>query len=129
MQNLSFNPGSHRITAKAWDDLGAFSNVIDLTVQSSCSNSTNRTVRIFFPQNGAVFTSSGGKASVEIIATAANNLNYSVTQIYVDGAVVFSTASKTVDVKENLSTGTHRITVKGWDSSGAFSSSVAVAVN
>ncbi len=126
--NLNLSVGSHRITTKAWDDLGAFSSLINLTVQASCTNSTNRTVHICAPQNGASFTSTGGKASVEIIATAATNLNYSVTQIYVDGSVVFSTASKTVDVKEALSTGTHRITVKGWDSSGAFSSSINVAV-
>jgi hypothetical protein len=126
--NLSFNPGSHRITAKAWDDLGAFSNVINLTVQSSCNNSTNRTVHICFPQNGASFTSSGGKAPIEIVAAAASNLNYSATQVYVDGTLVFSTASKAVDVKQNLSIGSHRITVKGWDSSGAFSSSIKITV-
>jgi hypothetical protein len=126
--NLSFNPGSHRVTAKAWDDLGAFSSVINLTVQSSCSNSTNRTVHICLPQSGASFTNSGGKASVEIVAAAASNLNYSATQVYVDGSVVFSTASKAVDVKENLSIGSHRITVKGWDSSGAFSTVVMVTV-
>ena len=126
--NLSFNPGSHRITAKAWDDLGAFSNTLNLTVQSSCSNSTNHTVHICFPQNGASFTNSGGKASIEIIAAAASNLNYSATQVYVDGSVVFSSASKAVDVKENLSIGSHRITVKGWDSSGAFSTTVNITV-
>jgi hypothetical protein len=126
--NLSFNPGSHRVTAKAWDDLGAFSSVINLTVQSSCSNSTNRTVHICLPKSGASFTNSGGKASVEIVAAAASNLNYSATQVYVDGSVVFSTASKAVDVKENLSIGSHRITVKGWDSSGAFSTLVMVTV-
>jgi len=127
--NLKLSAGAHRITAKAWDDLGAFSSVINLTVQASCANSTNRTVHICAPTNGASFTSSGGKASIEVIATAATNLSYSATQVYVDGSVVFSTASKTVDVKENLSIGTHRITVKGWDSSGAFSSSVVVSVH
>lgn len=126
--NLHLALGSHRITAKAWDDMGAFSSVINLTVQASCTNNTNRTVHICAPTNRASFTSSGGKASLEITATAASNLNYNTTQIYVDGSVVFSTGSKTVDVKENLSTGTHRITVKGWDTSGAFSSTINVTV-
>ena len=127
--NLNLSVGRHRITAKAWDGAGAFSSVVNLTVQASCTNSTNRTVHICAPINGASFANSGGKATVEIIATAATNLNYSATQVYVDGRVVFSTSSKSVDVKETLSTGSHRITVKGWDSSGAFSSTVNVAVN
>jgi hypothetical protein len=126
--NLDLSPGKHRITAKAWDDAGSFSSTINLTVQASCTNSTNHTVHICAPNNGASFTSSGGKASVEIIATAASNLSYSATQIYVDGKVVFSTASKSVDDTESVATGAHRITVKGWDSSGAFSSTLFVNV-
>jgi hypothetical protein len=125
--NLILSPGKHRITAKAWDDVGAFSNVVNLTVQNPCPNTTNRTVRICSPASGTYYTE-GDQDSFQIIATAATNLTYNATQLYVDGTVIFSTGLKTVNIRENLALGDHRITVKGWDSSGAFSSTVNIKV-
>jgi hypothetical protein len=125
--NLILSPGKHHITAKAWDDLGAFSNAVNLTVQNPCPNTTNRTVRICSPQSGTFFID-GDQDLFQIIATAATNLTYNATQLYVDGTVVFSTALKMVNIRETLALGNHRITVKGWDSSGAFSSTVNIKV-
>jgi len=125
---LSLTPGQHRITAKAWDDLGAFSATTTVPSTAPCTNTTNETVKICNPLNGASFTSNGGKATVEIQAAAATNLKFSALQVYVDGALLTSTTSKSVDVSPVLSTGTHRITVKGWDSSEAFSTTINVTV-
>jgi hypothetical protein len=112
--------GVNRITAKGWDDLGAFSTTIDLV---ACTNSVFRTVKICLPNNG-----SSSNNPVHIVAGAATSLAFSQLQVYIDGVVKFHTSAKYVDISRNLSLGTHRITVKGWDSSGAFSSTVNVTV-
>ena len=117
-KNLQLSDGPHRVTVKAWDDLGPFSTTRTLI---SCTNSTNRTMRICSPENGASITS-----PVHIVASAATNLKFNVMQVYVDGVLTFSNSSKSIDITSSLSTGMHHITVKGWDSSGQFSSSLAV---
>ena len=113
--------GTIRVTAKGWDDLGPFSTTINLL---ACLNDTFRTVRICSPTNG----SSSGNA-VHIVASAATSLSFSQLQVYIDGVVQFGTSSKYVDISPDLSLGTHRITVKGWDSSGAFSRSITISVH
>ncbi len=125
---LSLTPGQHRITAKAWDALGAFSATTTVPSTAPCINTTNETVKICKPFNGTSFTSSGGMATLEIQATAATNLQFSALQVYIDGKLFTSTSSKTIDVSPALFIGTHRITVKGWDTSEAFSTTVNVAV-
>src|SRR5882724_2158465 len=127
---LHLDGGTHRITAKAWDDLGAFSATTNVTAASSCSNTVNRTVKICSPQNGAVLTTEGKQAPVaHIVATAATNLKFSSIQVYVDGTLTYQNKVKSIDIQTLLKTsGPHHITVKGWDSSGAFSSAVTVTV-
>ncbi|HEX9274268.1 MAG TPA: VCBS repeat-containing protein [Candidatus Binatia bacterium] len=112
--------GVNRITAKGWDDLGSFSTTIDLV---ACTNDIFRTVKICLPKDGSSFSN-----PVHIVASAATSLPFSQLQVYIDGVVRFHTSAKYVDNSRNLSLGTHRITVKGWDSSGAFSSTVNFTV-
>jgi hypothetical protein len=112
--------GMHTITAKAWDDRGSFSKTIDLL---ACTNNLSRTVNICLPKDG-----SSSNSPVHIVASAATSLAFSQLQVYIDGVLRFHTSAKYVDNSRNLSLGTHRITVKGWDSSGAFSSTVNVTV-
>ena len=112
--------GMHRITAKGWDDLGPFSTTTNLL---ACTNDFFRTVKICTPANG----SSSGNA-VHLVASAATSLAFSQLQVYVDGVVRFRTSSKYVDISPDLAVGAHRITVKGWDSKGSFSSTVTVTV-
>jgi hypothetical protein len=126
--NLALPPGQHRITAKGWDSLGPFSATTTLASASTCGNSTNRTMKICSPLNGATITGSGGKATVRINATAATNLQYSVTQVFVDGFLFTSTPSKSIDILPVFGAGKHPVTVKGWDSNGAFSSSINITV-
>ena len=121
--NLKLSPGQHRITAKAWDDLGPFSTTKFVVVSSECDNSTDRTVRICFPTNGASVTS-----PVRVLANAATSKPFQTIQVYVDGTLRFHDTVKFLDIFVTLSAGTHRITVKGWDTVGAFSSSVSAAV-
>ncbi|HEY6181088.1 MAG TPA: VCBS repeat-containing protein [Terriglobales bacterium] len=126
--NLALPPGQHRITAKGWDNLGPFSATKTINSASTCGNSTNRTMKICSPLNGATITGSGGIATVRINATAATNLKYNVTQVFVDGFLLTNTPSKSVDILQTFGTGTHPITVKGWDSGGQFSSSINITV-
>jgi hypothetical protein len=56
-------------------------------------------------------------------------LKFSAIQVYLDGVLKYQNTVKSIDIQLPLLTsGGHRITVKGWDSSGAFSSSVTVTV-
>ena len=87
-----------------------------------------KSLKICSPLNGATITGSGGKATVRINATAATNLKYNVTQVFVDGFLLTNTPSKSVDILQTFGTGTHPITVKGWDSGGQFSSSINITV-
>ncbi len=117
---LQVRGGTIRLTAKGWDDLGPFSTTINLL---ACLNDTFRTVTICSPANG----SSSGNA-VHIVASAATSLAFSQLQVYVDGVVRYRTSSQYVDIAPDLALGTHRITVKGWDSSGAFWNTILVTV-
>ncbi len=124
-RTFQLGPGQHRVTAKAWDDLGPFSSTRTVTTKNPCLNTTNRTVKICEPQNAAVFINTIGV--VRIIAKAATNLPFRAIQVYVDGKLIFQDASPLL-VEDFLllatPSETHHITVKGWDSAGAFSSSV-----
>ena len=119
---LKLTDGEHRVTVKAWDDVGPFSMTKILQAQGPCINMTDRTVRICAPHEGAVITGTSGV--VRIVATAETNLRFSSTQIYVDGELKFHTTVRHIDTKLLLLSGTHRVTVKGWDSRGPFSSTV-----
>jgi hypothetical protein len=112
--------GANRITAKAWDDLGSFSKTIDMI---ACENSIFRTVAICSPRDGHSSTN-----PVHIVAAASSSLAFSQMQVYIDGVVKFHTSLKYLDISRNLSLGPHRITVKGWDSRGAFSNTVNITV-
>jgi hypothetical protein len=126
--DLHLTAGEHSITVKGWDDLGAFSFSNFLVSDGTpCPNTTNRTVKICSPANGAIINGSGSIV-VNVIAGAATKLKFSELQVYVDGKLVFSSPSESIDTDVSMTSGTHRLTVKGWDSSGAFSSTETVTV-
>jgi len=117
-KNLQLSDGAHRVTVKAWNDLGPFSTTRTLI---SCTNSTNRTLRICSPEDGATIA-----GSVRIVASAATNLKFNLTQVYVDGVLTLRSLAKSIDVTLTPARGIHHITVKGWDSDGQFSESLTV---
>ena len=119
-KTLTLGFGQHHIVAKAWDDLGQFTASQTFFV---CSNSINRTVKICSPGNDTT-----GKSPVHILASAATSLAFASLQLYLDGKLLQRSSLKLLDTQLPLSGGTHHITVKGWDSNGQFSSSVAVHI-
>ncbi len=123
---LPLSAGTHKITAKAWDELGAFSTSQSVTVggSSTCNNTTDRTVMICSPTSGITVTS-----PVHVVASIADSATVSAVKVYVDGTVVYTTTSKNIDQSFPMSAGSHRITVRAWDASGYFSQSIVVNVS
>jgi hypothetical protein len=62
------------------------------------------------------------------VGSAFSDSGFKATQVYVDGNLTFTTSDQYVSDALSLSKGTHRLTVKGWDAVGPFSSSVTVTV-
>lgn len=128
-QSLSMSAGSHRITVKGWDSAGSFSSSVTITVgassSSSCTVSANRTVHICSPTSGSTVSS-----PVRVLAGLRSDSGISAGQIYLDGTKIYQypAGTKTIDQSISMAGGSHRITVKGWDSSGSFSSSVSITV-
>jgi hypothetical protein len=122
---LNFPEGDHRMTVKAWDRLGSFSQTINFTVSTGCVlPGTDRTVKICSPANGSTSGS-----PVRLTATIADSGDVKAVQIYIDGSLEETTSfAQLVDRSLPMSTGTHRVTVKAWDAAGQFSQTVSVTV-
>ncbi|HYE23749.1 MAG TPA: FG-GAP-like repeat-containing protein [Clostridia bacterium] len=126
-RSVSLPAGTHRITVKGWDGAGSFSSSISITVSStaSCSATANRTVTICAPAGGATVGS-----PVRVLAGLRSDTGVTAAQIYRDGTLVWQgpSGTTTVDQSLSMSAGSHRITVKGWDRAGPFSSSSSFTV-
>lgn len=122
---LTLPPGKHTITVKAWNKAGPFSTSfpVNITSATSCSTTTNRTVHICSPANGANVSS-----PVEISA-AAKSTTFKTLQVYIDGSLRTSVSTSSINQSYALAVGAHNIVIKGWDSAGAFSSAVAITVH
>jgi len=109
--------GTYTVTATVTDNSGAAST-------TSKSVTVNRQfVSVSSPLAGSTITTS----TVHVVGSAFSGYQVTLTQIYIDGAWRANAAASTIDTSLPISVGTHRITVQGWDSSGAiFKSSVTV---
>ena len=128
-QSISMSTGTHKITVKGWDSSGSFSSSVSVTVSASttsCSATANRTVNICAPANGATLQN-----PFQLIAGLRSDSGITAAQIYLDGTKVFQAGAGTTSINQamNLTLGTHKITVKGWDSAGSFSSSISITVS
>jgi hypothetical protein len=128
-QGFSLTLGSHKITVKGWDSAGSFSSSVTFTVASgatSCTATTNRSVKICSPTAGATLFS-----PVRVIAGLRADAGISAAQIYLDGAKVFQAGAgtKTLDQSISMASGSHKLTVKGWDNAGSFSQSESITVH
>ena len=124
---IPMTTGDHRVTVKAWDRMGPFSEVNFVFAQATeqCTPSeVNRTVRICSPANQSTV---GNPVRVWAAITDTNTVN--AVKVYVDGFDrLTSGTTKLIDWQTELTPGTHRITVKAWDFLGEFSSTVFVTV-
>ena len=123
---LNLSSGTHRLTVKAWDNVGAFGSTLNIDVKrgSACPASIDRTVVICSPS-----ITSG--TSMRVLAGLRSSFGIETAQVYVDHklAYVVPTGRYYVDVTFTMPTGPHTVTVKGWDKNGAFSRSTNVDVH
>ncbi|HLK09033.1 MAG TPA: PKD domain-containing protein [Candidatus Angelobacter sp.] len=111
--------GVYTLTATITDNLGA-----------SSTASTNVTVKapeviISSPTAGALLNS-----QVHVVASGFSGYTVTTMQIYVDGAIVYSVNSATLDGTISVASGLHTLTIKGWDVSGGnFYKQVSVTIN
>ena len=122
---LELPAGNHRMTVRAWDRFGSYSQTVNFAVSQGCVlPGLDRTVKICTPTAG----STSGSA-VQIRATISDATPVRSAQIYVDGVLTFATGSThLVDTTISMSPGIHRITVKAWDAAGQFSQSLHATV-
>jgi PKD repeat protein len=110
---------------------GTYTVRATVTDNSGLSSSTSKTVTvkpptvtITSPINGAWVHS-----PVYVVASAASGAKVSAVWVYVDNIVKYQTSLSSVNTYIGMSKGTHIITVKAWDATGAlFTSTVKVNV-
>jgi hypothetical protein len=101
--------GTYAISARAADSANAISvGPVSVTVQ---------------PKTGVVMQSpiqnSVVPLSMHVQGYSSSPIGIVAMQIYVDGALVYQNALNQVDAYLTVSTGTHLVTLKAWDSAGA----------
>lgn len=108
--SLQVASGAHTVIARAWDSSGAYGD------QTLSVNVSNVAVNISAPMNGADVDS-----PVPIQAVAASGAAITGWHIYVDSVDSYSQKGGTsLSTSLAISSGTHKVLVRAWDSTGAF---------
>jgi PKD repeat protein len=99
--------GVYTLTAKVTDNAGA-------------SSSASTTVTVKAPEVIVSSPASGASVplQVHVVASGFSGLPVTAMQVYVDSALTYTTSSPNLDTTLRLTTGTHTLIVKGWDSAG-----------
>src|SRR5438477_1205466 len=84
---------------------------------------TNPSVTVCTPTPNALVQS-----MVHVVAGTTDSRPVTSMQIYVDGTLKQTVKASTIDTFVAMPTGYHTLTVKGWDSAGAFKTAVPVAM-
>lgn len=130
--SLPLAPGPHQLEVKSWSNGKDFRNDFSVTAIGTppgtvplCQESTNFTVNICSPGQSANVNS-----PVPVVAATKSTAHITTMQIYLDGRLIFhSPNSSLIATDVPMSTGTHKVTVKAWDTTGRnFSSSRNISV-
>jgi PKD repeat protein len=111
---------------------GKYTVKATVTDNQGATSSASATVTVNPPYVSITSPAYTSTANSSVRATGKGFSGYPVVamQIYLDGVLKYKSSTNTADTVLSLSMGTHRITVQGWDSSGAvFKSSVTVTRN
>ncbi|MGV3581970.1 MAG: Ig-like domain-containing protein [Methylophilus sp.] len=119
--------GTHTITAKATDNAGAVTASAAITVVVNAPVNVAPTVSITAPANNATYIQGTG---ITLTANAADTDGTVAKVEFYDGATLLgtSTAAPYTYIWANAAVGTHTITAKATDNSGAVTTSAAVNV-
>lgn len=98
--------GSHQIVVKAWYSDGTNNPV-------TVNFSVNRANLVSTPTNGSTVTS-----PVHVVSTSCSDHTVTSTQIYLDNVLKTQTSTSSLDQSIAISSGSHCIVGKGWDSAG-----------
>ena len=108
--NINASSGPHTVLVRAWDTSGAFGD------QSLSLNVQTVAVNISTPANGATVSS-----PVNVQATASSSQKITGWYIYVDSQAVYNQPNGgSVNADIALTSGTHTMMVRAWNSTGAF---------
>ena len=132
--SINFGDGSAAVAAASaahqYNAAGTYTVTATVTDNNGASSTTSKSVTVN-PQFVSVSSPLAGStittSTVHVVGSAFSGYPVTLTQIYIDGAWKANAKASTIDASFPISVGTHRVTVQGWDSSGAiFKTSVSV---
>jgi hypothetical protein len=113
--SLNASTGTHTLAVRAWDSTGAY-NTAYATVTVSETTTSGVNVTINSPAPMATVNS-----PLTVSASATSGRVITGWHIYLDSQDVYNAgATSTINAALNASAGTHTLTVRAWDSSGAY---------
>src|SRR4051812_37894328 len=112
--NITMSTGTHPVVFRAWDSSGNYGDKpLTLTV-----NTSKPIVSISTPSNNS---SVGSPVTLKATATPSSGQKTTGWWVYVDSKATYSGgATNSINTSLTLSTGTHTILVRAWDTSGNY---------
>jgi PKD repeat protein len=131
---INFGDGSPSVSATSathqYKIAGTYTVKATVTDNLGASSSASKTLTVkppFVTITSPTFTSTTN-SSLLAAGNASSGYPVVATQVYLDGVMKYQSSTSTASVTLSISTGTHTITIQGWDSSGAtFKSAVTVS--
>jgi PKD repeat protein len=132
---ISFGDGTsaNGLTAShTFSAAGVYTLTAKVTDNSGASSTATTSVTVKAPEVIVSSPAAGDFLPSQVHVVASGFSGYTVTtmQIYVDGTIVYSVNSASLDGTISVASGLHTLTIKGWDVSGRnFYKQLSVTVN